>query len=74
MEATRPGKSIGAKLARSLLESVGGARDAELEGRYPPGSRHQVYRLADERIVDLFLKSARLYPSREEFLADLASR
>ncbi len=74
MEQPRQGKSIGAKRARMLLEEVGGVRDPGLEGSYPPASRHQVYRLEDDRILDLFLKSARLYASDEEFLQDRSNR
>ncbi len=72
MEAVRPGKAVGAKLARALVAQSAGARDADLESRLPGGSRHQVFQLSDGRVVDIFLKSARLYPSREEFLADRA--
>ncbi len=71
MESSRPGKAIGAKLARSLIEQTEGTRDPALEGHYPASSRHQVFRLSDDRIVDVFLKSARLYRTEEEFLAAL---
>ena len=74
MGEIRPGKSIGAKLARALLERVGSERAEALERTYTPGSRHQVHQLADGRILDVFLKSARLYESKEEFLADQAAR
>ena len=74
MEPTRPGKSIGAKLARTLVAQFAGKRDADLEGTFPPGSRHQVFRLNDDRVIDVFLKSARLYRTEEEFRADRAAR
>jgi hypothetical protein len=70
MEEKRAGKAIGAKQARALLEQVGGKRDAGLEARYPAGARHQVYLLEDARVIDLFLKSARIYESKEQFLLD----
>lgn len=74
MDPTRPGKSIGAKLARTLIEQFNGERNPTLEGAYPAASRHQVFLLDDDRVVDVFLKSARLYRTAEEFHADLAAR
>ena len=73
MDKARPGKSIGAKLARTLIAQFAGERDEKLEGTFPPASRHQVYRLNDERVIDVFLKSARLYRTAEEFHADRTS-
>ena len=67
MEENRKGKAIGAKLARALVAQFGGVRDEALEGQYPAGSRHQVYRLSDGRVIDVFLKSARMYLTSEEF-------
>ena len=74
MEEDRLGKSIGAKLARSLIAEAGSGRSPELEGAHGPNSRHQVHTLADGRIVDVFFKSARLYGSREDFLQDQGPR
>jgi hypothetical protein len=74
VDPTRPGKSIGAKLARTLVEQFSGERSPKLEGAYPAASRHQVFVLSDDRVVDVFLKSARLYRSAEEFHADVSAR
>jgi hypothetical protein len=73
MEANRPGKAVGAKLARALIEQFAGVRAADLEALHPPGSRHQLFRLSDGRVLDLFFKSARLYPSQEEYQTDRRS-
>lgn len=70
-EEKRPGRSIGAKQARALCTEFAGVRVESLERAHSAGSRHQVFRLSDARIVDLFLKSARLYGSQEEFLQDV---
>lgn len=71
MVEKRPGKSVGAKLARTLCAQFGGVRDPALEALHPAGSRHTVYLLDDGRVVDVFLKSARLYASEEELRQDL---
>ena len=71
MMEKRPGTSIGAKLARSLTEKFGGVRTEVLEALQPSGSRHAVYLLEDGRVVDVFLKSARLYDSEDELRADV---
>lgn len=73
MEPTRPGKAIGARLARALLAQFGGQRDPALEQTWPEGSRHQVFVLSDSRVVDVFLKSARLYDSADDFRRDRAT-
>jgi|CXWL01.1.fsa_nt_gi hypothetical protein len=73
MEPTRLGKAVGAKLARSLIAQFAGKRDAALEKAWPEGSRHQVFLLSDDRVVDVFLKSARLYATAEEFRQDRAA-
>ena len=73
MEPTRLGKSIGAKAARSVIARFAGKRDGALEKAWPEGSRHQVFLLNDQRVVDVFLKSARLYASADEFRQDRAA-
>ncbi len=73
MERTRFGKAIGAKLARSLISQFAGKRDATLESTWPENSRHQVFLLNDQRVVDVFMKSARLYASAEAFHQDRAT-
>lgn len=72
MEPIRFGKAVGAKLARSLIAQFAGKRDSTLEKAWPEGSRHQVFLLNDDRVVDVFMKSARLYASADEFRQDRA--
>lgn len=73
MERKRFGKAIGAKLARSLIAQFAGKRDATIEKAWPENSRHQVFLLNDSRVIDVFMKSARLYASVEEFHQDRAT-
>jgi hypothetical protein len=70
------GKAIGARSARKLLREVGGAPDPELsaglERAIGYAHSHQIYRLSDGRIVDIFYGSGRVYQSAEQYRRLLA--
>jgi len=76
MAKTRFGKAIGSRQARKLVTDVGGAADTELASERERILGHtlqqELYRLSDNRIVEIFDGSARLYASAAEYRQLLA--
>src|SRR5215813_464314 len=76
MAKTRFGKAIGPRQARMLVTDVGGAADTELASERERILGHslqqELYRLNDNRIVEIFDGSARLYASAAEYRQLLA--